>query len=111
MRIDDNYCYLMFNLKNDSPIAFKIDYFRFQAVDKVSNDESKIDKEDEDIKPIIFNDIESVQPKSSVRLLYAIPLYGIGQKGGYKVIIKEKKGNRKPILIIKSKIISNAKQI
>lgn len=111
VRLDNNYTYFMFLLDNQSKFDFKLDYIRFQALDKVKQDESLTDNKDTDIKVFVNSEIEFVKRGTKEYLLYAIPTFGTSSKGGYKITLKEKTGNRKPVLIVKSKFLDSAKLI
>ncbi len=113
IKIDDEYVYFRFNLKNGSNMDFNIDYVRFQALEKVKSSDNDSDENqmgDEDIVPYISSPIGVVGKRKDEYLLYAIPVFGLGDRGGYKVTLKEKKGNRAIRLIIKAKDIDKAER-
>lgn len=109
LRIDAKYIYFMFLLSNQTNLDFNIDYVRFQAVDKFRYDESYTDNNDSELVPFVSTGVDVVKRNSSDYITYCIPVFGVSSKGGYKVTLKEKAGNRKPVIIIRSKIIETAK--
>lgn len=113
IRIDDSYSYLKFYVQNNSNIPFRIDYVRFQNLDKIGAKSSdvSIDNKDSDIDPFIFSDLSEIPKQQKQYLTYALPLTGSSDKGGYKVTLKEKGGNRLLQITIPAKYIDKAKVI
>ena len=100
IRNDNKNTYLKIKVKNSSSIPYKLDFISFQYFQHFARGMKKGRQTGNDVFPIGTPTVTEIPSQSSATLIYAIPSFGLSDKGYLLVLFRENSGDR----ILKIKI-------
>lgn len=108
---DKEHIYFLVELKNTTNIDYQIESISFVSQKTEKIDRKHVLNQDKIFVPVESTEIETIEGKTSRKMVFAFEKFTISERKGVLMIIDEEEGERTVVLKIQDKHIVNAQKI